>query len=63
MALSNNERKMMKNSGRVYNRRLKKWMTPREIEKHNSIEQATETTITILGVITAVCIFIWILTY
>jgi hypothetical protein len=63
MALSNHERKIMKDLGRVYNRSLNKWMTPSEIEKHNSNERNVENAMTIIGWITAICIFIWILTY
>ena len=60
MALSNSERKRMKNAGRVYNRSLGKWLTPLEIRKHHENEENVEQFMTIIGLIVTAVIFVWI---
>ena len=60
MATSNEARKQLKRAGYVYNRSLGKWMTPEEIQKHQDGVEMAEQFSTIVGLIIAAGIFIWI---
>ena len=63
MATSPEERKRLKAAGFVYNRRLGRWMTPADIQKHEDAEEAAEIFTTVVGLIVAAGIFIWIFSH
>lgn len=42
MALTNKERKELRDAGLVYYRRAQKWMTPKEIEEYEAAEEKAE---------------------
>ena len=61
MALTNKERKELKDAGYVYYRRAQKWMTPQEIEEHEAAEERAEQMALYIGYAAVFGVFIFFL--
>ena len=59
MALTNKERKELKEQGYVYHRQFGKWMKPEEIERHENNLQSAEQFEVWVMLIMAIGVFIW----
>jgi hypothetical protein len=59
VALTNKERKELKEQGYVYHRHFGKWMMPEEIERHEDNIKTAEQFEFWVGLIMVVGVFIW----
>ena len=63
MSTTNKEREELRAQGKIFYRRLGKWMTITEIERHERTEEVTERATWWIGLAIAAGIFIFMFTY